>query len=71
MTVGTAAAARGCLPPAALRRLGTWRRTGGPAGTRGPDTHPPERQRGGRSAAGPFAWPGDDRDGDRLDGRHC
>jgi hypothetical protein len=71
MTVGTAAAARGCLPPAALRRLGTWRRTGGPAGTRGPDTHPPERQRGGRSAAGPSAWPGDDRDGDRLDGWHC
>ena len=71
MTVGTAAAARGRLPPATSRRPGTRRSTGGPARTRGPDTHAPERQCGGRSAAGPFAWPGDDRDGDRLDGWHC
>ena len=73
MTVGAAGATRGRGCPDALRLPGARYRTGGPARPgRGP--HPAVclagHGRGDRPLAGPLAWPGDNRDGGRLDGGH-
>ena len=75
MTVGTTVtvrtAARGSSCPDARRLPGAPGRAGVPAGPfGGRDPHLAGLGRSSRTPAGPFAWPGDSRDGGRLDGRH-